>query len=316
MAPMTQQPRSNDRRNEAELVRAAPAYAALNRGLAGVRATVPERTRRQAILAETLADSIIPSLLSSHSSSPHPEAALAAHSLGDAIAETAMGRPFTPSREQVDQLVDIVLTGNQQAAASFVAGLLADGTAAESLYCDLLTPTARRLGVMWAEDECNFADVTIGLVRLQHVMRELAPDFLKGAETRPNAPRALLVQMPGEQHGMGLAMVIAFFLRDGWNVATEAVADTGELLSLVRRHSYDIVGISVSCSERIESLASAITGIRRVSCNTATGIMVGGPPFLEHPQLAGMVGADATAIDGRQAVQQAHHLIATRNAAR
>jgi methanogenic corrinoid protein MtbC1 len=37
--------------------------------------------------------------------------------------------------------------------------------------------------------------------------------------------------------------------------------------------------------------------------------MVGGPVFLAHPELVAMVGADATAADGRQAVQQAQRLL-------
>ena len=322
MAPMRQQPRSNDRPNDARLVRPTTTHAALHRGLSSVKATLAERTRRHAILAETLQDSVIPNLFGSHSAGAHPTAPDAHQlSLGDAMAETALGRRVGPTSAEVETLVDLVLALDQQAAADYVANLHANGTAAESLYLDLLTPTARRLGVMWAEDECTFADVTIGMVRLQHVMRELVPAFLgphfaEGVQPRPNAPRALLVQMPGEQHGMGLAMVVAFFRRAGWNVANDPVADSDELISLVRRQSYGIVGISVSCSERIEQLASAIAGIRRLSCNAGIGIMVGGPPFLEHPQLAEMVGADATAIDGRQAVQQAHLLIANRNAAR
>jgi methanogenic corrinoid protein MtbC1 len=37
--------------------------------------------------------------------------------------------------------------------------------------------------------------------------------------------------------------------------------------------------------------------------------MVGGPVFMEHPQLAAMVGADATASSGSEAVRQANHLV-------
>ena len=44
--------------------------------------------------------------------------------------------------------------------------------------------------------------------------------------------------------------------------------------------------------------------------------MVGGRVFAEKPELAGLVGADATATDGRQAALQAETLLAllaTRN---
>jgi methanogenic corrinoid protein MtbC1 len=37
--------------------------------------------------------------------------------------------------------------------------------------------------------------------------------------------------------------------------------------------------------------------------------MVGGPLFIEHPELVAGVGADATAADGLQAVAQAQSLL-------
>ena len=185
------------------------------------------------------------------------------------------------------------------------------GLQPESLYLDLLTPAARRLGAMWADDVCDFSEVTVGLVRLHHIMRSLEPDFMRDASVRPDSPRALLIQMPGEQHGLGISMVVQFFRRAGWDVWNEPVATSADLLDMVRQQSLALVGISVSCSERLEALASDIRAIRRVSRNSRVRIMVGGPIFAEHPQLASMVGADATAADAREAVQQARTLVSS-----
>ena len=49
--------------------------------------------------------------------------------------------------------------------------------------------------------------------------------------------------------------------------------------------------------------------MRRASCNPAIGVMVGGPAFTRSPHLAALVGADATAADGQQAVVQARTLL-------
>jgi methanogenic corrinoid protein MtbC1 len=38
--------------------------------------------------------------------------------------------------------------------------------------------------------------------------------------------------------------------------------------------------------------------------------MVGGPVFLDRPELAALVGADASAVDARQAALQAESLLA------
>jgi methanogenic corrinoid protein MtbC1 len=115
--------------------------------------------------------------------------------------------------------------------------------------------------------------------------------------------------MPGERHGLGLAMVVNFFRRAGWNVCHVPVIDGEELVGRVKREWFGVVGISVACSDKLESLAANIRSIRIASRNPAVGVMVGGPPFIEHPQLATIVGADMTASDGLQAVSNAKTLM-------
>jgi methanogenic corrinoid protein MtbC1 len=119
----------------------------------------------------------------------------------------------------------------------------------------------------------------------------------------------LLAQMPGEQHGLGLAMVAHFFRRAGWCVQEERAASSADLIGIVHRNWFGLIGISVSCTDRLQQLAIDIRAIRRQSRNRDIGVLVGGPPFMSDPQLALLVGADATACDARQAVSQAQSLI-------
>ena len=55
---------------------------------------------------------------------------------------------------------------------------------------------------------------------------------------------------------------------------------------------------------------TGIRALRRASRNRAIGVLVGGPLFIDHPELVARVGADATAIDGGQAPIQAQNLLA------
>ena len=81
------------------------------------------------------------------------------------------------------------------------------------------------------------------------------------------------------------------------------------MLQMLRHEWYAVVGFSVGSVVRLDALAEAIRKVRRLSRNRAIGVMVGGPVFLERPELVAMIGADATATDGRQAVLQAHRLL-------
>ncbi len=286
MEPMRQQAITDERWSEVDT-------GLLVRRLSESRHSQAPAAAQQAVLARTVREEVVPRLLMAH----WPE-------------RQARGVvPQQPGAEQVGQLVNIVLQGSQAEVAAYVDAISDGGVPTESLLLDLLTPTARLLGEMWENDTCTFSDVTLGLMRLANVMRQL--DRASSGDSKPSStgPSALLVQMPGEQHGFGLAMVVHFFRRAGWTVRQAPVVTSADLIGLVQNTWFGIVGVSVACSDRIEALATDIRAIRRHSRNRAIGVMVGGPPFIAHPQLAAMVGADATAADGRQAVQQAQSLI-------
>jgi hypothetical protein len=55
-------------------------------------------------------------------------------------------------------------------------------------------------------------------------------------------------------------------------------------------------------------LARVIRAIRQASLNRSVGIMTGGPLLVARPELAVLMGADATALDGPMAVRCAEHM--------
>ena len=292
MAHMVPQPSTAESWTEADAMR-------LVRGLSGTPQRAPRplpegAQRLHDVLLRAVENEVIPRLLMAKRQEPVAQDA----------AQTEQLR-----HEQVDHLVTLVLDLDEGKAGDFVEAIREAGAPVESLFLDLLTPAARRLGQMWEDDTCSFSDVTIGMLRLGNVLRLLSRAFAGDREPSLARPSILLVQVPGEQHGFGLAMVTQFFRLAGWNVHQQPMATSTELTGLVRDNWYGIVGISVACSDRLESLAADIRSIRKHSRNRAIGVMVGGPPFIVHPQLAAMVGADATAPDGRTAVRQALGLV-------
>lgn len=245
-------------------------------------------------LVETIELEIIPRLVLAHRATPS----------GVASPCWVLGP------EHVSELAELVLAGDLATAAGQIEAICARGATVETVYLELLAPAARHLGELWKADLCRFTDVTLGLVRLQQVLRELGPAFRAEAVPGEHGHRALLVPAPGEQHTFGLFMVVEFFRRAGWDVWSEPRVSSAELVRLVREASFDVVGLSVSCDPRLDSLVSAIRAIRKASRNRAIGVLVGGPAFVAHPELVALVGADATAIDGRQAALQAQGLLA------
>ena len=226
-------------------------------------------------------------------------------------ARTAGDGELLPSQYDVVELAGLVLTRDVEVARDFVTRLQARGTPVETLYLDLLAPTARRLGELWESDACDFSEVTVGLGRLQQVLHQLSAAFRAEAEPHEHGRRVLLVPVPGEQHSFGLHIVAEFFRRAGWDVWNEPrIASGADLVQLVRKEWFAVVGLSVASETRIDALATGIRALRRASRNRAIGVLVGGPLFVAHPELVARVGADATALDGGQAPIQAQNVLA------
>jgi methanogenic corrinoid protein MtbC1 len=252
--------------------------------------------QRLARLVRTIESEVVPRLVLARRALPAEPAAAATTSR-------------LPSTDEIGEFASLVLVPEIAPATSFVSALRRRGMSAETLYLDLLAPTARHLGELWDADVMSFAEVTLGLLRLHQVLHELSPTFRAEVHHGARGLRALLVPAPGEQHSFGLVMVGEFFRRAGWEVASGPVPSRQELAQRVAGERFALVGLSVSCERHLDLVATSIRAVRRASRNRAIGVMVGGPMFLENPELARLVGADATAIDGRQAVLQAQDLL-------
>ena len=121
----------------------------------------------------------------------------------------------------------------------------------------------------------------------------------------------MLVAAPGDQHTFGVMILQEFFRRAGWHVHGGAVASDEELLSLAKIDRYDVVGISVSHDVSVDKLASVIRAVREVSQSPDLLVLVGGRFFHARPECVAMVGADASAQDGRRAVLKVSSLLDT-----
>jgi methanogenic corrinoid protein MtbC1 len=258
----------------------------------------PDETdlRRRSIVEQTVEQDVIPRLLQVRRDSAEPK-----------------GLPLVPyavTEAQLAELVRLVLAREEAKSISFVEGLFAAGYPAETLYLDLLAPTARQLGQMWVNDDCDFTDVTVGLFLLQNSLRELGATYHDRGALNPTAPRILLVPLPREQHTFGLSMVYDFFRRAGWNAWSGPIDSEAELANMVRGSWFDIVGFSMPCDEQLEDARAMIRIVRAASLNPGVAVMVGGPGFSANPDLAATIGADGTAVDGRQAVRAADALLA------
>lgn len=253
--------------------------------------TVQERMAR---IVRTIEADIIPRLVRAH------------RPVGESVPVV---EPPPLDADCVQRFVSQVLADDEGAYLQDLLVWRQQGVSVEVLYLDLLAPAARLLGQLWEDDRVLFSDVTVAVGRLQRLLRSMSPAFGLEIDCPPDGRRVLLVPVPGEQHTFGLSMVAEFFRRAGWDVVCDLDGQAVDAATLVRQEWFDVIGLSAGVDLRVGWLQSGITAIRTCSRNRAIGVMVGGPVFAVDPGLATRVGADACAVDGREAPRLAERLL-------
>ncbi len=256
---------------------------------------VIESQERMARLVRTIEGEIVPRLVMARRVVPVAPQASTAHP----------DHAKNPDDADVRELVRLLLAHDVAVASAYVDTVRGRGASLEGVCLRLLAPAARELGLLWEEDECDFMQVTVGLCRLHQLLRELSPEFRPDVPESKREKNILLAPVPGDQHTFGITLVAQFLRKAGWDVWNEYPSNGAEILEVARRNWFAVIGLSVGSESRVDDLAAIISAIRHASLNRTVGILIGGPVLVAKPELAHLVGADATATDGPMAVLRA-----------
>ncbi|MEL7446596.1 MAG: cobalamin-dependent protein [Pseudomonadota bacterium] len=232
---------------------------------------------------------------------------LMAHASHGSVSPDALNREINPI--DASRFAELPLSTETSGLIEEVNGFIDRGASLDTIYLELLAPSARKLGQLWEEDECDFVDVTMGLWRLQEVMREIASRTPR-INTALSAQRSILVSpLPGDQHSFGAIMIEDVFSRAGWSSELLVEPERRELLAELSRKSFDVLGLTISRDCPSAAVQHVINATRGVSANPNIAIMIGGRMVNENPGMVEEVGADGTAVDARGALSIAEELV-------
>jgi methanogenic corrinoid protein MtbC1 len=227
------------------------------------------------------------------------------HMLHHELSAENAERAFT--REEIVEFGGALISPDNLAADQFLQTMRARGHSEATLSLGLMAETARHLGALWEDDRCNFVDVTIGVARLQKMLR-ISSGVCEPAFARKRQ-RVILCALSREQHVFGVDMVACFLRHDYWDVDMRKGVDAQHVADAVAREWFAVLGFTLSAESGLEPLCRAIQSGRAASVNSAIGILVGGPLFRAQPDLAAQVGADAMAADAASASLLASKLL-------
>lgn len=205
------------------------------------------------------------------------------------------GPTAAPLPSSPEAFTRVVMDRDGDAAGALIAEAMGQGADLNSLYDQLLAPTAMLLADLWRDDRLSHTEVTIGLARLQKLVRGLPQETAYNGENNPKARSALFAPRPGEQQTFGFYMLEERFRWAGWRTWIETTSTDDDLVADVRCRWFDMVCLSVSRAENIAELSALTQAIRRASRNPDVLITVDGAPFVDRPDWVSTAGADAVA---------------------
>ncbi len=249
--------------------------------------------RRGAELSSIVEGEIIPRLVVAHGPAP-----TGAHILSAWRVDSEAPTPG----EVIETCARLSLARRGDVLETFFGDYLQPEALAANVYTALLAPTARLLIDLWSRDRISYTEVTIALGRLQHLVRKLDEATPYNGNNDPVARSAFFTPRPGEQQTFGFHIIEEQFRWSGWRTWIEPSTTAEEINAVVRGQWFDLLCISATRDERIEDICRTVAGIRRASRNPDLFILANGFPFLEHPELVGVVGVDAAANDGEEAL--------------
>lgn len=173
-----------------------------------------------------------------------------------------------------------------------------------AMLADLYIPeVARRLGEAWETDCVSFAQVTMGVARLQAILREIGSGWSADTAAVGEATTLLLILPQGEQHTLG-AMVLAGRLRRmGISVSVRIAPSLAELADYVAERSFDGALISIACEDRLETCRKLVKTLKEAS-DGRLRVAIGGALAEADENVMRLTGADVVTNDVTLALER------------
>lgn len=197
-------------------------------------------------------------------------------------------------RQLLADLTDLVLHPEINKTAIFDLVAHADISCEE--MADYYIPNvARSLGDLWCSDQLQFAEVTIGVARLQAMLRDLGEKWTADLDTKPNASTVLMVVLDDVHHTLGAFVIAGQLRRKGLSVRLLIGATAQNIRMSCEMIQYDAIFISANIGDSLENLRKIVRTIK-TACDSVPPVVIGGT-LLE-------TGADVVALTGTDYIAQ------------
>ena len=217
------------------------------------------------------------------------------------LAAGSVGRQAAFSSSEVKDLCNALTEPDDATYQQLFLNSIAGGGTSDDLIDRTIPDLAKQLGEDWATDKLSFADVTIGVSRLQQTVRlHGARKEIDGLKS-PSEQRVLLVLPEHEQHSLGAFVLANQMRRRGILVQLALDCTPDQVDALIEDQSYMMIGLSLGAQRSLDQAHKFTKSARATGTNAK--IILGGAALAEHStDSASDFGADFLAKNAREAL--------------
>ncbi|WP_439155340.1 cobalamin B12-binding domain-containing protein [Yoonia sp.] len=171
--------------------------------------------------------------------------------------------------------------------------VLANGVRREDMADFYIPELARQLGEQWCSDELGFVGVTIGVSRLQAMLRDLGPEWSGDQSARADAPSILLIVPQDAHHTLGAMVLAGQLRRKGYSVRLMLGLRREEVATRMKLTKFQAVFVSASQSEKLETLRRIVDVVKTATLQPPLVVIGGSILEVEtEKNLKTLTGAD------------------------
>ena len=196
----------------------------------------------------------------------------------------------------VTGLITASLSGTKNAFAELLGEVRRSRISLAALADVYIPEAARRMGQAWLDDEMSWLDVTIGVGRIQSLLREIGTAWVADQAGDTGHGTVLLIVPDREQHTLGPMVVMGQLRRFGVSSCLRMAPSFNELRNLVATRQFDGILISVATQEKLDSVARTVQFLKTLMSRPCP-IIVGGAVMSKVEDPASCTGADFSSND-------------------
>ena len=201
-----------------------------------------------------------------------------------------------PRETLVTGLIAASLSGTKSAFAELLTEMKRARVSLAALADVYIPIAARRMGQAWHDDEMSWLDVSIGVGRMQSLLREIGTAWVADQAGDTGHGTVLMIVPDREQHTLGPLVATGQLRRYGVSVCLRIAPSFSELRSLMAARQFDGVMISIATKEKVDPVAKTVQFLKTVMSGP-TPIIVGGAVLSKVEDLAACTGADFSSND-------------------